>query len=159
MTLQSLLKIGRLKPHAPTADEIRRLLAAAERNLVDARAEIISHETRFDAAYKAIMQLALIALMASGYRPSTNEPGHHQTMIQSLPLTLGLPNTTWVVVPGRQPSVAIFRRISTTVHSAPAFFHMPSYRPRLGRVSSINLNVRATMLVPAPQQNRDVTPG
>lgn len=52
----------------------------AERNLVDARAEIISHETRFDAAYKAIMQLALIALMASGYRPSTNEPGHHQTM-------------------------------------------------------------------------------
>ena len=94
MTLQNLLKIGRLKPHAPTADEIRRLLAAAERNLADARAEIISDETRFDAAYKAIMQLALIAMMASGYRPSTNEPGHHQTMIQSLPLTLGLPNTT-----------------------------------------------------------------
>ena len=44
------------------------------------------------------MQLVLIAMMASGYRPSTNEPGHHQTMIQSLPLTLGLPNTTWVVV-------------------------------------------------------------
>ena len=98
MTLQNLRKIGRLKPHAPTADEIRRLLAAAERNLVDARAEIISDETRFDAAYKAIMQLALIAMMASGYRPSTNEPGHHQTMIQSLPLTLGLPNTTWVVL-------------------------------------------------------------
>ena len=44
------------------------------------------------------MQLALVAMMASGYRPSTNEPGHHQTMIQSLPLTLGLPNTTWVVL-------------------------------------------------------------
>lgn len=67
-------------------------------NLGDARAEIISDETRFDAAYKAIIQLALIAMMASGYRPSTNEPGHHQTMIQSLPLTLGLPNTTWVVL-------------------------------------------------------------
>jgi hypothetical protein len=65
MTLQNLLKIGRLKPHAPTTQEIRRLLAAAERNLVDARAEIISDETRFDAAYKAIMQLALIAMMAS----------------------------------------------------------------------------------------------
>ena len=97
MTLQNLLKIGRLKPHAPTTQEIRRLLAA-ERNLVDARAEIISDETRFDVAYKAIMQLALIAMMASGYRPSTNEPGHHQTMIQSLPLTLGLANTTWVVL-------------------------------------------------------------
>jgi hypothetical protein len=32
MTLQNLLKIGRLKPHAPTTEEIRRLLAA-ERNL------------------------------------------------------------------------------------------------------------------------------
>jgi hypothetical protein len=82
MTLQNLLKIGRLKPHAPTAQEIQRLLAAAKRNLTDAGTEIISDETRFDAAYKAIMQLALVAMMASGYRPSTNEPGHHQTMIR-----------------------------------------------------------------------------
>jgi len=98
MTLQNLLKIGRLKPHAPTPQEIQRLLLVAERNLVDARIESISDETRFDVAYKAIMQLALVAMMASGYRPSTNEPGHHQTMIQSLPLTLGLPNETWVVL-------------------------------------------------------------
>lgn len=98
MTLQNLLKIGRLKPHAPTAQEIQRLLAAANRNLADAQAEIISDETRFDAAYKSIMQLALVAMMASGYRPSTNEPGHHQTMIQSLPLTLGIPNSDWVVL-------------------------------------------------------------
>jgi len=98
MTLQNLLKIGRLKPHAPTAQEIQRLLAAAERNIADAEATNISDETRFDAAYKAIMQLALVALMASGYRPSTNEPGHHQTMIQSLPLTLGIPNADWVVL-------------------------------------------------------------
>jgi hypothetical protein len=76
MTLQNLLKIGRLKPHAPTAQEIQRLLGAVERNLADAQAVHISDETRFDAAYKAIMQLALVAMMASGYRPSTNEPGH-----------------------------------------------------------------------------------
>jgi hypothetical protein len=98
MTLQNLLKIGRLKPHAPTAQEIQRLLAAAERNIADAGATNISDETRFDAAYKAIMQLALVAMMASGYRPSTNEPGHHQTMIQSLPLTLGISNADWVVL-------------------------------------------------------------
>lgn len=98
MTLQNLLKIGRLKPHVPTAQEIQRLLAAAERNIADAEATNISDETRFDAAYKAIMQLALVAMMASGYRPSTNEPGHHQTMIQSLPLTLGIPNADWVVL-------------------------------------------------------------
>lgn len=98
MTLQNLLKIGRLKPHVPTPQEIQRLLAAADRNLADAQVDTISDETRFDAAYKAIMQLALAAMMTSGFRPSTNEPGHHQTLIQSLPLTLGLPNDAWIVL-------------------------------------------------------------
>jgi hypothetical protein len=42
-------------------------------------------------AYKGIMQCALVALMASGFRPSTSEPGHQQTTIQSLPKTIGLP--------------------------------------------------------------------
>ncbi|MBI3525320.1 MAG: DNA-binding protein [Betaproteobacteria bacterium] len=98
MTLQNLLKIDRLKQHAPTPQEIQRLLVAEQRNLADARNEAISDETRFDVAYKAIMQLALAAMMASGYRPSTNELGHHQTMIQSLPLTLDVPNESWVVL-------------------------------------------------------------
>ncbi|MGH8469887.1 MAG: DNA-binding protein [Gammaproteobacteria bacterium] len=98
MTLQNLLKIGRLKPQSPTPEEIQRLLAAAERNLTDAHVEAISDETRFDAAYKAIMQSALIAMMASGYRPATSEPGHHQTLIQSLPLTLGISSDAWVVL-------------------------------------------------------------
>ena len=98
MTLQNLLKIGRLKPHAPTPAEVQRLLAAAERNLADSRADSVSDETRFDAAYKAVMQCALAAMLAGGHRPSTSEPGHHQTLIQSLPLTMGVPNETWVVL-------------------------------------------------------------
>lgn len=98
MTLANLLKIGRLKTHAPTGAEIQRLLAAAARNLADARVAAVSDETRFDAAYKAIMQMALAAMLASGYRPSTSEPGHHQTLIQSLPLTIGLANDAWVVI-------------------------------------------------------------
>jgi hypothetical protein len=69
MTLQNLLKIGRLKEHAPTPAEVQRLLAAAERNLVDSRVAKVSDENRFDAAYKAIMQCALAAMMAGGYRP------------------------------------------------------------------------------------------
>jgi hypothetical protein len=44
------------------------------------------------------MQCALVAMLSAGYRPVTNAPGHHQTMIQSLPLTLGLSNETWVVL-------------------------------------------------------------
>ncbi|OHC62569.1 MAG: DNA-binding protein [Rhodocyclales bacterium RIFCSPLOWO2_02_FULL_63_24] len=98
MTLANLLKIGRLKTHASNGAEIRRLLAAAARNLADAWVEVVSDETRFDAAYKTIMQVALAAMLASGYRPSTSEPGHHQTLIQSLPLTVGLASDAWVVI-------------------------------------------------------------
>ena len=98
MSLANLLKIGRLKTHAANGAEIRRLLAAAARNLADARVSAVSDETRFDAAYKSIMQVALAAMLASGYRPSTSEPGHHQTLIQSLPLTIGLTSDAWVVI-------------------------------------------------------------
>jgi len=96
--LQNLQAIGRLKVHQPTPDELRRLLAAAERNLKDAGVDAISDETRFDAAYKAIMQCALVGMMASGYRPSTSEPGHHQTLIQALGQTLGVKPESWVVL-------------------------------------------------------------
>jgi hypothetical protein len=98
MTLQNLAKIGQLKPHSATPVEIGRLLAAARRNLADAAHAELSPETRFDCAYKAIMQCALVPMMANGYRPSTNAPGHHQTMIQSLPLTLGIGNDRWIVL-------------------------------------------------------------
>jgi hypothetical protein len=77
---------------------VQRLLAAISRNLHDAAEASISDETRFDAAYKAVMQCALAAMLAAGYRPSANEPGHHQTMIQSLPLTLSVGNDVWVVL-------------------------------------------------------------
>lgn len=98
MTLENLLKIGQLKEHATDAGEIRRLLAAARRNLADARVRTISVETRFDAAYRAIMQISLVALMANGFRPATNRPGHHMTMLQVLPRTMGLPNERMVVL-------------------------------------------------------------
>jgi hypothetical protein len=90
VSLQNLLKIGLLKEHPADAAEVQRLLGAAARNLADAGVTLISPETRFDAAYKAIMQAALAALMAHGYRPDTNRPGHHATVVQGLPLTIGL---------------------------------------------------------------------
>jgi hypothetical protein len=90
MTLDNLAKIGRLKPHVASKQEFADILAAARRNLDDAHAENISTENRFDAAYKCVMQAALAALMAHGFRPDTKAPGHHQTVIQSLPKTMGL---------------------------------------------------------------------
>lgn len=96
--MENLLKVGQLKAHPPNADEIQRLLDAARRNLADARNETISPETRFDAAYKSIMQTALAALMAHGYRPDTHRPGHHITVVQGLSLTIGLPATRITVL-------------------------------------------------------------
>ena len=96
MTLENLLKIGQLKSHVTDRSEVQQLLEAARRNLADAAVAAISLETRFDAAYKAIMQLALVALLANGYRADSR--GHHQIMIQSLPLTIGLSKDRMIVL-------------------------------------------------------------
>lgn len=89
MTLENLVG-NTLENIEPDPTAIRRLLHAAERNLADARIEAVSPENRFDAAYKAIMQLANAVLQANGYRTLTSRPGHHMTMIQSLTRTIGL---------------------------------------------------------------------
>jgi uncharacterized protein (UPF0332 family) len=108
VTLKNLLKIGQLKEHPVSAEEIERLLIAAQRNLRDAHIKENSAETRFDVAYKAIMQCALAALMMHGYRPDTNRPGHHMTVLQSTPLTLGLAAKRVIVLDAlrRQRNVA-----------------------------------------------------
>ncbi len=89
MTLQNLLAIKRLLVHAPDAAAIRKLLEAARRNLDDAGVAAISTDNRFDAAYKCLMQCAMLGLWANGYRTATSQPGHHQTAIQCLTLTMG----------------------------------------------------------------------
>lgn len=77
---------------------IQRLLEASQSSLQDAKLNSLSNESRFDLAYKAIMQLANAALQAKGYRVLTSKPGHHQLMIQALPLTVGLDNTTVILL-------------------------------------------------------------
>jgi hypothetical protein len=59
--------VGRtLERAAPDRAGIARLLAAAERNLGDARLAALSAENRFDAAYKAVMLCATVGLRAIG---------------------------------------------------------------------------------------------
>ena len=98
MSLENLRVIGRLQAHAPDRGSIQKLLAAVRRNLADAQVVSISKDNRFDAAYKAIQQCAMIGLWASGYRTSTSQPGHHQTALQCLPLTMGLPPPSVIVL-------------------------------------------------------------
>ena len=89
MTLKSLLGIS-LDVIEPDAATIGKLLAAAQRNLADAQLAGLSAENRFDAAYKAIMQLSMVALQSNGYRTLTSKPGHHQTAIQTLTTSVGV---------------------------------------------------------------------
>jgi hypothetical protein len=97
MTLKNLLGISL---DVAQADKIvvARLLAAAERNIADAQLQGLSTENRFDASYKAIMQLAMLALNANGYRTLTSKPGHHQTAIQALVLSVDVPRETVIVL-------------------------------------------------------------
>lgn len=74
------------------------MLHRAERALRDAAAQNISNESRFDAAYLCILQVALIAMLANGYRPARSQPGHHQALVQALPRTLGLESGTVIVL-------------------------------------------------------------
>ena len=90
MSLENLVKTGQLKAHRATRAEVTLLLAAADRNLADAGRASNSAETRFDCAYRVIMQSALVALEASGYRPDNKRPGHNAVTIQSLSLTIGV---------------------------------------------------------------------
>ena len=90
MSLENLLKIGQLGKHETDREQFGKMLASADRFLRDARHESVSFETRLSLAYTAISYYATLALWANGYRPSTNAPGHHQTIIQSLVHSIGL---------------------------------------------------------------------
>ncbi|RAN81407.1 DNA-binding protein [Bacillus sp. SRB_336] len=93
-----MLAIKRLLTHTPDAAAVRKLLEAARRNLTDAGVSTISPDNRFDAAYKCLMQCAMLGLWASGYRTASSQPGHHQTAIQCLTLTMGVPVQTVIVL-------------------------------------------------------------
>jgi hypothetical protein len=90
--LENLAKIGQLVEHEADKNQVQKMMEAAERFVADARQASVSKETRFDAAYKACVQYALLALHANGYRPPKSKPGHHQTIIQSLVHSIGLDN-------------------------------------------------------------------
>jgi len=83
--------IGRIVPDPAT---VQRLLAAAAVSLEDAQIPGLNEVSRFDLAYRSIMQHATLALHACGYRTPTSKPGHHMTLIQTLSLTIGLDSAT-----------------------------------------------------------------
>ena len=99
MSLDNL--VGKtLEKATPDRATIGRLLTSAGHGIADAQVEGISAETRFDSAYRSIMQLANAALQANGFRTLKSRPGHHQTMIQTLGKTIGLDRERIIVLDG-----------------------------------------------------------
>lgn len=98
MTLQNLLAIKQLQAHGADPAAVRKLLESARRNLADAHVAEISPDNRFDAAYKCLRQCAMLGLWGNGYRTSTSKPGHHQTAIQCLTHTMGVPKDDVIVL-------------------------------------------------------------
>jgi len=92
--LSNLAKIGQLDPVVYSKDLVERMLATARQRLRDAQLIQNSDETRFDCAYTAIRAVADIALHINGFRTSASKPGHHQTAIACLALTLGVDGAT-----------------------------------------------------------------
>lgn len=88
MSLDDWLANGWLEPHESSPEEVRALLALVDRDLGDAAIDRLSADGRLGIAYNAALRLAVLALAASGYRP-TRIRGHERA-IQSLRHTVGL---------------------------------------------------------------------
>lgn len=90
MTLNNLLHITKLKRPRADKAELGRLLGAAQRTLEDACIAELSADTRLDLAYRAIMQVGRVAVLASGGRPTGSEAGQHRLVVQALAKTAGI---------------------------------------------------------------------
>jgi hypothetical protein len=89
MSLDNLVGRGLEKAQADR-EELTRFLDRIRRKLADSRQTNISLDSRFDVAFEALLQIALAALRANGYR-TTSGVGHQQMAIQALPRTIGIP--------------------------------------------------------------------
>ena len=86
MGWKKLLDDGRAEQRTTSAEELMALRAVVERNLADARVDVISPDTRFGCAYEAALILATVAIACSGYR--VKGLGHHRTIFEALPFAL-----------------------------------------------------------------------
>ena len=91
MTLDNLIGRG-LEKAESDGEELARYLGRVRRKLEDSRQKNISLDSRFDVAFEALLQIALAALRANGYR-TTSGAGHQQLAIQALPKSIGVSAT------------------------------------------------------------------
>jgi len=87
MSLTDWLAQGLLKRHSSSREEIRELLALADRDLQQCQVEDLTPDWRLAIAYNAALQCATSALAAAGYR--AERTAHHYRVIHSLAFTIG----------------------------------------------------------------------
>jgi hypothetical protein len=93
LNLENLARAKQLNAEPPSAEQIGRLLASAETQLRDSRNTSLGAPSRFMLAYNAAHALALAALRAAGYRPSS--AGHRKIIFQVLDATADAPPELW----------------------------------------------------------------
>ena len=87
MNLQTFLAEKRLRQHRTSIKEVAELLRVVKRDLADAKVAQLSLDRCFATAYNAALQLANIALYATGYRATGT--GHHWVTLRVLPEIMG----------------------------------------------------------------------
>lgn len=94
--LENLGRAKQLNAEPAAREQIGRLLAGAEAQLRDSRNPSLSAPSRFMLAYNAAHALALAALRASGYRPSS--AGHRKIIFQVLATTADARAELWLAL-------------------------------------------------------------
>ena len=87
MSLHDWVQNGWLSEHESSREEIRNLLALAERDIRACRTPNLPADWRFAIAYNAALQAATAALAAAGFRAARDS--HHYRVFQSLAFTIG----------------------------------------------------------------------
>ena len=93
VTLENLVKIGKLKKEPPDQKEFDRMLNNAKRRIKDAKVKGVSEDGRFSLVYSAAHALALAALRWHGYRSD-----NRYLVFQCLEQTTGLEKAKWRVL-------------------------------------------------------------
>src|ERR1700752_2353450 len=92
VSLENWQKNGWLKAHQTSKNEIRDLVAIADRDIAAARTPGLHNDWSFNIAYNAALQIATAALAASGYQ--AERMNHHYRVMDSLSETLGTDGDT-----------------------------------------------------------------
>lgn len=93
LSLDDLVRIGKLKAEPPAQSEFDGLLRSGLVRLADARNKALNLESRFDLAYNAAHAISLAVLRRHGYRSE-----NRYLVFQSLTHTLAIENSQWRVL-------------------------------------------------------------